>query len=67
MNELLFFESSLFQRWVKKNRLRSAVARLQEELSDNPDAGDVIRGSGGLRKVRMAGGANAGASGWCMC
>ena len=55
MNGLLFLESELFQKWVKKSRLRSAVADLREELTADPEAGDVIPGSGGLRKVRMAG------------
>lgn len=27
---------------------------LQDELMENPDAGDVIQGTGGLRKVRFA-------------
>jgi len=44
-----------FSKWVRKNRLQSAVEALKEELSENPDVGDVIPGGGGLRKVRMAG------------
>lgn len=55
MNELLFLESSVFQKWVRKNHLGAAVARLRIALTENPDAGDVIPGSGGLRKIRMAG------------
>ncbi len=32
----------------------SAFARLQVELMKNPEAGDLIRDSGGLRKLRFA-------------
>lgn len=28
--------------------------RLEDTLSDNPEAGPVIRGTGGVRKVRVA-------------
>lgn len=30
-----------------------AYRRLQNELMDNPEAGDVIKGAGGLRKLRQ--------------
>lgn len=30
-------------------------AALQAYLADRPDAGDLIRGSGGIRKIRWAG------------
>jgi len=30
-------------------------AEMQAFLSDNPDAGNVIRGTGGMRKLRWAG------------
>lgn len=32
-----------------------SYAALQAHLAQRPDAGDLIRGSGGLRKVRWAG------------
>ncbi len=32
--------------------LDEEYAALQQALADDPDAGDVIRGSGGVRKVR---------------
>jgi hypothetical protein len=56
VEELLFIESGLFQKWVRKNRLQSAITRLRADLVGNRLLGDVIPGSGGLRKVRMAGG-----------
>jgi mRNA-degrading endonuclease RelE of RelBE toxin-antitoxin system len=33
-----------------------SYAALQSYLAKRPDAGDLIRGSGGMRKVRWAGG-----------
>lgn len=56
MSGLLFLETSAFQKWARKNRLTASVERLRAELLLNPDAGDVIPGGGGLRKIRMAGG-----------
>jgi hypothetical protein len=56
VEELLFIESVVFREWVRKNRLHSAVTRLRSDLAGNRLLGDVIPGSGGLRKVRMAGG-----------
>lgn len=55
MDGLLFLETDDFRKWVRKNRLQSAVNRLRAELTVEPDAGDVIPGGQGLRKVRMAG------------
>ena len=45
-----------FGKWVRKTRLRAAVDRLTMGLRANPFGGDVVPGSGGIRKVRMAGG-----------
>lgn len=42
------------------NRLRKLGAteadldRIEHQIAENPDAGDVIKGSGGLRKLRFA-------------
>jgi hypothetical protein len=62
VNELLFLESVIFRKWLRKNRLQSAVTRLREDLAANRLLGDVIPGGGGLRKVRM-GGAGRGKQG----
>lgn len=62
MEELQFLQTDRFRKWVRKNGLESAVARLRAELLVEPDAGDVIPGGQGLRKVRMAG-AGRGKSG----
>ncbi len=51
---MLFVETSAFsaQRddWLSDEEYRE----LQSYLLDRPDAGDIIRGSGGIRKVRWA-------------
>ncbi len=49
-----FLETSVFQREWKHAGLSDADVRsLQIHLLDNPDAGDVIQHTGGLRKVRV--------------
>lgn len=45
-------ESSLFTRQVKELLTEDSYRKLQLYLLLNPDAGDVIPGAGGLRKLR---------------
>jgi len=47
-----FIETRLFSRLVQEYLTDEAYARLQGELIQNPEAGAVIRGSGGVRKLR---------------
>lgn len=51
---MLFVETSVFsaQRddWLSDDEFRA----LQSYLIEHPDAGDIIRGTGGIRKVRWA-------------
>ena len=47
-----FVESRLFTRIVRNYLSDSEYARIQETLAANPDAGPVIAGSGGVRKLR---------------
>lgn len=49
-----FIETSLFTKIVARYLSDDELAELQRYLSDNPDAGNVIRGSGGVRKLRWA-------------
>lgn len=49
-----FWELPPFQRRRSEYLDDEAFRRLQDELMDNPDAGDVIKGTGGLRKLRFA-------------
>ena len=50
-----FYQTTRFAKWVRKHRLESSVETLKAEVQENPDAGDVIPGGDGLRKIRMAG------------
>lgn len=49
----LFVETESFTEWVADRMSDDALAELQQELMRNPDAGDVMPGCGGLRKVRV--------------
>jgi hypothetical protein len=48
----VFFETSVFTRRVTDLLSDDEYAELQQVLVANPSAGDVIPGSGGLRKLR---------------
>ena len=49
---MLLIETSLFTRRVLKLLSDESYRKLQAELADNPEKGVVIRGSGGIRKLR---------------
>ena len=49
---LTFVETRLFTSLVHRYLSDDEYAGLQHALADNRDAGDVIRGSGGVRKLR---------------
>ena len=57
-----FIETSLFTRQIRLIATDDELKTLQCELIESPDKGDLIQGTGGLRKVRMATG-NQGKSG----
>ena len=48
----LFIESLLFERLVYDFLDDDSFARMQEWLSQFPEAGDMVPGSGGCRKLR---------------
>jgi len=48
-------ETSIFTKRVQKLLARESYRLLQLRLVAEPDAGDLIRGTGGLRKVRWEG------------
>lgn len=50
----IFIESRLFERHRQKYLADEEYRKFQIELLLNPGAGDVIKGTGGLRKVRVA-------------
>nr|WP_272903141.1 type II toxin-antitoxin system RelE/ParE family toxin [Xenorhabdus sp. Sc-CR9] len=44
----------MFTRQIKQIATDDELKELQRELIESPDKGDIIRGTGGLRKIRMA-------------
>lgn len=50
----LFVELPAFERYRSSYLDDDAFARLQMTLMRNPESGDVIEGTGGLRKMRFA-------------
>jgi len=51
---MVFVETPLFTRRVVELLDDDSYARFQAMLIRDPDAGDVIQGTGGLRKIRVA-------------
>lgn len=51
---MVFVESPTFTTLVRELLSDDSYAALQVHLAAHPDAGDVIRGTQGLRKVRWA-------------
>jgi mRNA-degrading endonuclease RelE of RelBE toxin-antitoxin system len=49
-----FVETKLFTRLVQECLTDDEYAAVQRELVADPDSGSVIRGSGGIRKLRVA-------------
>jgi mRNA-degrading endonuclease RelE of RelBE toxin-antitoxin system len=49
---LTFIETKLFSRLADEFLPDDELARLQHHLNENPQAGDLIRESGGVRKLR---------------
>lgn len=52
--DLTFVETRVFTSRVITLRLDEAVRQVQQELLENPEAGHLDPGTGGLRKIRMA-------------
>jgi hypothetical protein len=53
---MVFVETSLFSKLLKSYLSDDQYRLLQSHLVEHPDAGDVIRGAGGVRKIRWAAG-----------
>jgi len=49
-----FIETSLFTRQIQAIATDDELKDLQSELIESPDKGDLMPGTGGLRKIRMA-------------
>ena len=50
-----FFETPIFTRSISKLITDEEYHLLQLQLAIRPESGDVIKGSGGIRKLRWAG------------
>ncbi|MFH2122515.1 MAG: transcriptional regulator [Pseudomonadota bacterium] len=53
---VIFIEAPIFSKVVYDYLTEDELAALQWTLILNPDTGEVIPGSGGLRKIRWSGG-----------
>lgn len=51
---MIFIEASTFTKLLPKYLSDEEYQALQTYLMQKPDAGDLVRGSGGVRKVRWA-------------
>ena len=52
MHFMVIIETSIFTKHIKQLMTDDQYRELQEALVNRPDLGDIIRGSGGLRKMR---------------
>jgi mRNA-degrading endonuclease RelE of RelBE toxin-antitoxin system len=50
----VFVESTIFEKYRDKYLNDEEYSLFQAELMSNPKQGDVIQGTGGLRKIRVA-------------
>ena len=55
VNRVIFVETPIFTRRIREHMEDEEYAEMQAFLSQRPDAGNVIRGTGGMRKLRWAG------------
>jgi hypothetical protein len=51
---MVFIETSTFTKILPSYLSNNDYRGLQSYLLQKPDAGDIVRGSGGVRKVRWA-------------
>jgi hypothetical protein len=51
---LIFIETSVFTKRLRELLSDGSYVAFQHQLADRPDMGDVIEGTGGIRKVRVA-------------
>ena len=49
---MLFIETPMFTGSIKEMMSDDEYWQLQLELADHPDKGDLIQGTGGIRKIR---------------
>jgi hypothetical protein len=51
---MVFIETSIFSKLLSKYMKDEEYRLFQLYIMDNPDKGDIIKGSGGVRKIRWA-------------
>lgn len=51
---MIFIETSVFTAQIKELLSDDDYGTFQRYLAENPEAGDVIKEAGGLRKIRVA-------------
>ncbi|MFT3759338.1 type II toxin-antitoxin system RelE/ParE family toxin [Thauera sp.] len=51
---MIFIETPVFTKRLRELLDDDSYAEFQRTLADRPDMGDVIEGTGGIRKVRIA-------------
>jgi hypothetical protein len=49
---MLFIESTIFTKLLPSYFIDEEYIKIQNFLMENPDTGDMIKGAGGLRKLR---------------
>ena len=49
-----FVESTVFKNRVDSEKIRSLLKLIQDEILKGPDRGDLVVGTGGVRKLRVA-------------
>jgi hypothetical protein len=54
MSIRVFVEVPLFTKLIEEFKDRTLLKRIQEEILKNPEKGDLISGSGGVRKIRIS-------------
>jgi hypothetical protein len=64
MERLTFVETKLFTSLVGSYLSDDEYAALQLSIAANPEAGEIVRGSGGVRKLRWSGSARESAEGF---
>jgi hypothetical protein len=52
---VVFIETPIFTKRIQQHMDDAEYLELQKYLAARPDAGDIIKGSGGMRKMRWAG------------
>jgi mRNA-degrading endonuclease RelE of RelBE toxin-antitoxin system len=51
---MIFIETPIFTKRLRELLSDDSYAAFQRQLAERPDMGDVIEGTGGIRKVRVA-------------